>query len=83
MWDSLSHLDDLLLRGHEGERNNCFNKIQLVGPKISRLNIFRKLKLDINPLLPPKHCKYGGAFRYSWAITYSLLVAQPIRTQHW
>ena len=50
--------------------------------KISRLNIFRKLKLDINPLLPPKHCKYGGAFRYSWAITYSLLVAQPIRMQH-
>ena len=48
--------------------------------KISRLNICRKLKLDINPLLPPKHCKYGGAFRYSWAITYSLLVAQPIRT---
>ena len=50
--------------------------------KISRLNIFRKLKLDINPLLPPKHCKYGGAFCYSWAITYSLLVAQPIRMQH-
>ena len=21
------------LRGHEGERNNCFSKIQLVGPK--------------------------------------------------
>ena len=50
--------------------------------KISRLNIFRKLKLDFNPLLPPKHYKYGGTFRYSWAITYSLLVAQPIRTPH-
>ena len=22
-----------LLRGHEGERNNCFSKIQLVGQK--------------------------------------------------
>ena len=22
-----------LLGGHEGERNNCFSKIQLVGPK--------------------------------------------------
>ena len=22
------------LRGHEGERNNCFSKIQLVGQKI-------------------------------------------------
>ena len=28
--------------------------------KISRLNIFRKLKLDINPFLPPKHYKYDG-----------------------
>ena len=22
-----------LIRGHEGERNNCFNKIQIVGQK--------------------------------------------------
>jgi len=28
--------------------------------KISRLNIFCKLKLDINPFLPPKHYKCGG-----------------------
>ena len=52
------------LRIHEGERNNCFSKIQLVGQKISRLNIFRKLKLGFNPLLPPKRYIYGGAFRY-------------------
>ena len=51
------------LWGYEGERNNCFNKIQLVGQiKISRLNIFPKLKLDFNPFLPPKHYKYGGRF---------------------
>ena len=24
---------DYWLRGHEGKRNNCFNKIQLVGQK--------------------------------------------------
>ena len=30
--------------------------------KISRLNIFHKLKLDFNPFLRPKHCKYGGHF---------------------
>ena len=24
----------------------------------------------------------AGAFRYQWALTYSLVVAQPIRTQH-
>ena len=40
------------LRGYEGERNNCFSKIQLVGEK----------KLDINPFLLPKHYKYGGRF---------------------
>ena len=40
-----------------------YESIELV-KKISRLNIFRKLKLDINPFLPPKHYKYGGAFRY-------------------
>ena len=30
--------------------------------KVSRLNIFHKLKLDFNPFLRPKHCKYGGHF---------------------
>ena len=58
------------LRGHEGERNNWFSKIQLVGQKISRLNIFRKLKLDFNPLLPPKHYKYGG--RFSLLVGYNI-----------
>ena len=44
-------------RGYEGERNNCFSKIQLVGQKNIETKhlIFRKLKLDINPFLPPKH----------------------------
>ena len=49
------------LRGHEGERNNCFSKIQLVGQKISKQNI---LKLDFNPFLPPKHYKCDMRFRY-------------------
>ena len=30
--------------------------------KISRLNIIGKLKLDINPFLPPKHYKYDRHF---------------------
>ena len=34
----------------------------LVKKKKSRLNIFRKLKLDFNPFLPLKHYKYGGPF---------------------
>ena len=28
------------LRGHEGERNNCFSKIQLVGQKYGELKFF-------------------------------------------
>ena len=47
------------LRGYEGERNNSFSKIQLVGQKNVETKqkkvIFRERKLDINPLLPPKH----------------------------
>ena len=49
------------LRGYEGERNNCFSKI---------LNIFRKLKPDINPFLPPKYYKYGG--RFSLLVGYNM-----------
>ena len=29
------------LRAHEGERNSCFSKIQLVGQKNIETNIFR------------------------------------------
>ena len=32
--------------------------------KISRLNIFRKLKLEINPILPQNITNMTGAFRY-------------------
>ena len=58
------------LRGYEGERNNCFSKIHLVGQKLSRLTIFRKLKLDINPFLPPKQCKYNE--RFSLPVGYNI-----------
>ena len=39
-----------------------FTKIQLVGKKIPRKNMFHKLKLEINPFLPPKHYKYDRRF---------------------
>ena len=48
------------LRGHEGEKNNCFSKTQLVGQK----NIFPKLKLDINPFYRQNITNMAGAFRY-------------------
>ena len=38
--------------------------------KVSRLNIFHKLKQDINPFLPPKHNKYGG--RFSLLVGYNI-----------
>ena len=42
------------LRGHEGERNNCFSRIQLVGQNYRDKTTFSWLKLDVNPFLPPK-----------------------------
>ena len=42
------------LRGYEGDRNNCFSKIQLVRQKCRDKTTFSWLKLDVNPFLPPK-----------------------------
>ena len=50
------------LRGHEGERNNCFSKIQLVDGK----------KIDTKHL-SPKHYKYDG--RFSLLVGYNILLA--------
>ena len=47
------------LRGHEGERNNCFSKIQLVGKKYREWKNFSQLKLDFNPFLPPKSPRFS------------------------
>ena len=55
------------LRGYEGERNNCFSKIQLVGQK----NIETKqVKARHQSILPPKHYKYGG--RFSLLVGYNI-----------
>ena len=48
------------LRGYEGKKNSCFSKIQIVGQK----NIFRKLKLDINPFYSQNITNMMDAFRY-------------------
>ena len=42
------------LRGYEGDRNNCFSKIQLVGPKNREEKNFSCLKLDFNPFFAAK-----------------------------
>ena len=60
--DSTAHEDEgrmgYLLRGYEGERNNCFSKIQLIGQKCQELKRFSYLKMDFNPYLPPKSRRF-------------------------
>ena len=41
------------LRGHEGERNNCFNKIQLVRQKIIETKQLSLVKNRQNVIQPP------------------------------
>ena len=48
------------LRGHEGERNNCFSKIQLVGQKIET----KQLKLGKRDSTAIVLVFKVGAFRY-------------------
>ena len=45
-------------------------KFNLLVKKISRKNIFRKLKLNFKPFLPPKYYKYGG--RFSLPVGYNI-----------
>ena len=58
---------------HEGERNSCFSKIQIVGQKYRDKTTLAN-KLDSAALVFK-----ASAFCYKWAITYSLVVTQPIR----
>ena len=66
------------LRGHESEKNNCFSKIQLVGKKYrDKTALTSKTRFS-------RHCLGFQSRRFSLLvghITYSLEVAQPIRTQ--
>ena len=65
------------LRGHEGERNNCFSKIQLVGQKYRDKFLYFSKQ---NAIQPPLFWFLRPAL---FATSYSLEVAQAIRTQHW
>ena len=57
-------------RGYEGERNNCFSKIQLVGQKNIETKHLSQVKARHQPFLPPKHFKYGG--RFSLLLGYNI-----------
>ena len=53
------------LRGHEGERNNYFSKIQLVGQNIKTKQPLASIKLDFNPFLPPKIRRFSLLVGYN------------------
>ena len=65
-YDSIAHEAEgrmgYWFKGHEGEERIVLVKSNYLVKKTSRLNGLRKLKLDTNPFLPPKHYKYGGCF---------------------
>ena len=67
--ESIAHEDESRigygLRGHEGESNNCFSKIQLVGQKYRDKTTFSWLKLDVNPFLPPKSARFSLLVGYN------------------
>ena len=59
------------LRGHEGERNNCFSEIRLAGQKYrDKATLATKTRFC-------RHCFGFQSRRFTL-----LVVAQPIRTQH-
>ena len=59
-------------RGDEGERNNCFSKIQLVGQKNIETKHLSRVKAGntVNPFLLTKHYKYGA--RFSRLVGYNI-----------
>ena len=65
--------------GSESIAHVAEGKIQLVGQK-KHLSL---VKAGVEFFFC-RHCfsNMAAAFRYLWAITYSLVVAQPIKTQH-
>ena len=67
-YDSIAHEAEgrmgNLLRGHEGERNNCFSKKNIETKHLSQV------KARHQSFLPPKHYKYGG--RFSLLVGYNI-----------
>ena len=54
------------LRGHEGERNNCFSKIQPVGQKSIKMKHLSQVKARLQSSFTAKTLQIymAGAFRY-------------------
>ena len=53
------------LRGHEGERNNCFSKIQLVSQKYRETTLASKARFS-------RHCFGFESLRFSLLVGYNI-----------
>jgi len=56
--------------GYEGERNNCFSKIQLVGQKSIKTKHLSQVKARHQSYFMAKHYKYDG--RFSLLVGYNI-----------
>ena len=57
---------DYWLRGHEGERNSCFSKIQLVGQKYrDKTTLASKTRFS-------RHCFGFQSWRFSLLVGYNI-----------
>ena len=57
-------------RGYEGERSNCFSKIQLLAQKTIETKHLSQVRARHQSFLKPKHYKYGG--RFSLLVGYNI-----------
>ena len=57
-------------RGYEGERNNCFSKIQLVGQKNIETKHLSQVKARSQSYFTAKHYKYDR--RFSLLVGYNI-----------
>ena len=68
-FESIAHEEEgrmgYWLRGHEGERNNCFSKIQLLLVKNIETKQLKLAKCDLAAIVLVFK---AGAFRYYWAV---------------
>ena len=73
-YESIAHEAEVLMgywfRGYEGEINNCFSKIQLVGQKNIETKHLSQVKARHQSYFTAKHYKHDG--RFSLLVGYNI-----------
>ena len=76
-YESIAHeaegLMGYLLRGHEGERNNCFSKIQLVGQKNMKTKHLSQVKARLQSSFTAKTLQIWWCF--SLLVGFNIIIA--------